>query len=288
MGGVRLLLLYDILRWEEKSFIDTARKLGVDIIPLHVPTVFGKVGDKSLTGVGEVDVALQRSVSFYNSLESTILMESYGINVVNKSYTIMTCQDKLWTTSLLVRNGVPTPDTYVTFNHDTVYRIVGNGLRYPFVVKPIHGSWGKLLALVDDEEDLRTVVEHRSFMHNPMYSVYYVQELVRKPGRDIRVFTVGEEVPVAIYRYSDHWITNTARGGKAVPAQIDPELEDLALRAAKAVGGDFLGIDVFEHPEKGYVVDEVNAVTEFRNTVAVTGYDLTRKVLEHLISVARE
>lgn len=287
MGRVKLLLLYDILRWEEKAFIDAAKKLDIDVTLFHVPTAFGRVGDRSSAGLGEVDVALQRSVSFYNSLESTVLMESYGVNVVNKSYTIMVCQDKLWTTSLLVRNRIPVPDTYVAFDHGTVQKVVGNGLGYPFVVKPIHGSWGKLLALIDDEEDLRTVVEHRSFMHNPLYSIYYLQEFVRKPGRDIRVFTVGDEVPVAIYRYSSHWITNTARGGKAVPARVDPELEDLALRAARAVEGAFLGIDVFEHPERGYVVDEINAVTEFRNTVAVTGYDLPCKVLEYMVGMVR-
>jgi len=287
LGRIKLLLLYDILRWEEKSFIDAARKLDIDITLLQVPSIYGKVGDKATLGVNDVDVALQRSVSFYNSLESTILMESMGLNVINKSYTIMVCQDKLWTTSLLVKNGIPVPDTYVAFDPSAVNKVAGSFLRYPFVIKPIYGSWGRLLALVDDEEDLRTVIEHRSYMHNPIYSIYYLQEFVNKPGRDIRVFTVGDEVPVAIYRYSNHWITNTARGGKAVPARIDPELEDLALRAARAVDGVFLGIDVFEHPEKGYVVDEVNAVTEFRNTVAVTGYDLAYKVLEYIVNMVK-
>lgn len=287
MGRVKLLLLYDILRWEEKSFIDAARKLDIDVTLLHVPSIYGKVGDRASLGVNDVDIALQRSVSFYNSLESTILMESIGLNVINKSYTIMVCQDKLWTTSLLVRNGIPVPDTYVTFDSNTVSKVAGNSLRYPFVIKPIHGSWGRLLALIDDEEDLRTIIEHRSYMHNPIYNIYYLQEFVNKPGRDIRVFTVGDEVPVAIYRYSNHWITNTARGGKAVPARIDPELEDLALRAARAVDGVFLGIDVFEHPERGYVIDEVNAVTEFRNTVAVTGYDLAYKVLEYIVNMVK-
>jgi len=285
LGRVRVALLYDILRWEEKSFVETSKKLDVDIVPIHIPTYYGRVGDgNSLSN--DVDIAIQRGVSFYNSLESTILFESYGINVVNKSYTIMVCQDKLWTTALLVRNKVPVPDTYVAFSHEVVPKI-SDKLGYPFVIKPIHGSWGRLLALIDDEEDMRTVVEHRSYMHNPMYSIYYIQEFVKKPGRDIRIFTVGDEVPVGIYRYSSHWITNTARGGKAVPLRIDPELEDLALRTARAVEGQFLGIDIFEHPEKGYVVNEVNAVTEFKNTVAVTGYDLTRKVLEYIIGLVR-
>ncbi|MEM0453789.1 MAG: lysine biosynthesis protein LysX [Sulfolobales archaeon] len=286
MGRVSLLLLYDILRWEERSFIETSKKLDIDIIPVHIPTIYGKVGSDDLLIFGKADIALQRSVSFYNSLESTILAESYNVNVINKSYTVMVCQDKLWTTSLLIKNKVPVPQTYVAFNHDVVPK-VAEKVGYPFVIKPVYGSWGRLLALIDDEEDMRSIIEHRTYMHNPLYSIYYIQEFVKKPGRDIRVFTVGDEVPVAIYRYSSHWITNTARGGKAVTARIDPELEELALKAAKAVGGQFLGIDVFEDPEKGYLVNEVNAVTEFKNTVAVTGYDLTRKVLEYISSLVR-
>jgi len=286
LGRVNIILLYDILRWEERSFIETARKLDINIIPTHVPSLHGRVGDRGVNGFKDADIAIQRSVSFYNSLESTIFAEAHGVGVINKSYTIMVCQDKLWTTSLLIKNNVPVPDTFIAFNHDVVSK-VAERLGYPFVIKPLYGSWGRMLALVDDEEDLRTITEYRANMSNPIHRIYYVQEFVKKPGRDIRVFTVGDEVPVAIYRYSNHWITNTARGGKAVAARVDPELEDLALRAARAVEGQFLGIDVFEHPERGYVVNEVNAVTEFKNTVAVTGYDLTRKVLEFIKNLVR-
>jgi [lysine-biosynthesis-protein LysW]--L-2-aminoadipate ligase len=274
-----MLLLYDILRWEEKSFIEAAKKLGIEIKPVHVPSICGKVGR---TDADMEDIALQRCTSFYNALESAIFMESLGADVINRSDTIMICQDKLWTTSLLARRGIPVPDTYVAFSHDSAHK-AADELGYPFVIKPIHGSWGRMLALIDDEEDLRTVIEHRMYIPNPIQSIYYAQEFVRKPGRDIRVIVVGDEVPVAIYRYSDHWITNTARGGKAAPANVDPELEEIALRTSEAVKGQFLGIDILEHPEKGYIVDEVNAVTEFKNTVAVTGYDLAKKVLEFAV-----
>jgi len=276
-----MLLLYDVLRWEERSFIEAAKKLGVELKPVHVPSLCDKVGKND-----KADVALQRCTSFYNALESTIFMESLGAYVVNRSDTIMICQDKLWTTSLLVRKGIPVPETYVAFSHDSVRR-AADELGYPFIIKPIQGSWGRMLALIDDEEDLRIVTEHRMYMSNPIQGIYYAQEFVRKPGRDIRVFVVGDEVPVAIYRYSDHWITNTARGGKAVPAKIDPELEEITLRTSEALGGQFLGIDILEHPDKGYLVDEVNAVTEFKNTVAVTGCDLAAKVLEFVVKRVR-
>ncbi|MGC9021358.1 MAG: lysine biosynthesis protein LysX [Candidatus Methanodesulfokora sp.] len=276
-----MLLLYDVLRWEEKSFIEAAGKLGVELKPLHVPSLCSKVGETNTE-----DIVLQRCTSFYNALESAIFMESLGADVINRSDAIMICQDKLWTTSILARKGIPVPNTYVAFSHESV-RKAADVLGYPFVIKPIHGSWGRMLALIDDEEDLRMVTEHRMYMPNPIQGIYYAQEFVRKPGRDIRVFVVGDEVPVAIYRYSDHWITNTARGGKAVPAHVDSELEEIALKTSEAVKGQFLGIDILEHPERGYIVDEVNAVTEFKNTVAATGYDLARKVLEFAVKKVR-
>jgi len=162
-------------------------------------------------------------------------------------------------------------------------RKVAENLGYPIVIKPVNGSWGRLVSLAENSEALRTIIEHRSYIPNPTFRIHLMQEFVKKPGRDIRIFVVGEEAPVAIYRVSNHWITNTARGGKAVPAPISSELEDLAIRAAKAVNAEIAGIDVFEDPRRGYIVNEVNAVPDFKNTVAVTGYDLPGKIIDYLI-----
>ena len=148
------------------------------------------------------------------------------------------------------------------------------------------GSWGRLAALAGDEEAVRAVSEHREYLGGP-YRVHYIQEYVRKPGRDIRAMCIGGEAPAAIYRVSSHWITNTARGGRAEPARVDGELEDLVVRSCEAVGVEVGGVDVVEDPERGYLVLEVNAVPEFKNIVRVTGVNVPGLIAEYLVSRVR-
>lgn len=198
--------------------------------------------------------------------------------------------NKLATLALLRRNGVPVPDTIVLFGNfiDTIVENVKKSMEFPVVVKPIEGSWGKLISLVRDEEELRSILEHKMFISGSYSKVHLVQRFINKPGRDIRLVTLGEEAVCAIYRVNEkHWITNTARGARAVPLKIDSELEDLAVKVAKLVGGEFLGLDIIEDPSRGYLVNEVNAVPEFKNCVAVACPELPELVVGYLASKAR-
>ncbi len=280
---VSIALIYDIARWEERALLEASRKLSVNVNIIHVKSKAFPVD-----GLREdADIGLQRSLSHTIAVSSTVLFEASGLRVVNSSKAISLAQDKLWTLTLLSRAGIPTPKTVVAFSEQSAVeaaRILG----YPVVVKPVNGSWGKLVSLVEDDETLRVILEHKAFINNPQFKIHLIQEYVRKPGRDIRVFVVGDEVPVAIYRVSSHWITNTARGGVAMPAPIDEGLRDLALKASEVLGVEVSGIDVFEDPERGYLVNEVNAVPDFRNTVAVTGYDFPAKIVEYLVREARK
>ena len=280
-----IALIYDIVRWEERALIKAFNDLGVHIIPIHVRTKPFVLDGYEQTKA-EFSVALQRSISHYVALESTIALEGIGISVINSSDSLLKCMDKLLALSILKRAGIKTPKTAVVFSEEAAYDIAKK-FGYPVVIKPINGSWGRLISLIRDDEELRSIMEHRSYLPGMLSKVHIVQEFVRKPGRDIRVFVVGNEAPVAIYRVSKHWITNTARGGKAVPARVDPELEDLSLRVAKLLKGEILGIDIFEDPVRGYLVNEVNPVPEFKNTVASTGYNLPRKIAEYIIAKIR-
>ena len=279
-----MAVIYEILRWEEKAIIKSLRDLGISVIPHYI-----KAKPVFINGLSEdvPDLAIQRSISHYVAMESTIAFEAHGVRVVNNSMSTAICMDKLWTISLLAKNGIPTPKTAVVFSYEAAQE-VANKFNYPLVVKPINGSWGRLISLIRDGEELRSIMEHRTYLPGMLSKAHLMQEYVRKPGRDIRVFVVGDEVPVAIYRINKHWITNTARGGKAIPARVDVELEEISLKAAKIVGGEILGIDVFEDPERGYLVNEINPIPEFKNTVAVTGYDLPRKIAEYLVSNVRQ
>ncbi len=283
---MRIAILYDHPRLEEKRLAEEARKLGHSVQMFNVDNLVFRL-DVLHRILGDIDVVLQRSVSYFKSLESTRILEAYGYLVVNNSTVQLNCGDKLLTTILLAKHGVPTPRTYVVFSREKAPE-VANELGYPIVVKPVIGSWGRLVARADSPESLESILEHREVLGPAYYHVHYMQEYVRKPLRDIRVFVIGDDVPVAIYRTNTrHWKTNTALGARAEPAPVTEELRDLALRAAEAVGGGVLGIDVFEDSEKGMLVNEVNANSDFKNTERVTGFNMARAIIEYAVSIAK-
>jgi len=281
---------YEVFRWEEKVLIEAVRKVGLEVVPLHLHNVklFTDPSKREMEeSLGGVELILQRAISHAIALNSTLVFESMGVRVVNNSTSLAVATNKLWTLKKLVENGIRVPKTAVAFSDEASFKCA-ELLKYPVVVKPIDGSWGRLIALARDEEELRAVLEHRSYIPSPTMKVYMIQEFVRKPSRDVRVLVVGDEVVATIYRVSNHWITNAARGGNALPAKVDEELKEIALKVAEVVDGKVLGIDIFEDPERGYLVNEVNAVPEFKNAAAATGIPIHLKIAEYLKSQVRE
>ncbi len=276
-----LALVYDYLRWESKAIVEAAGRAGVKLDLVNVTR-----GPLAVGGVGGWDVVLDRCVGMHNAIVAAEVMESMGSLVVNSSETLRLAASKVATLSLLARRGVPVPRTRVAVGVEAALKAAGE-LGYPVVVKPVEGSWGRGVALARDEEELRALLEYKEALPGGYSRVHVIQEYVEKPGRDIRVFTLGDRVVAGIYRVSEHWITNTSRGARAEPLRPDGELEDLALRASEALGGGFLGVDVFEDRERGYVVNEVNGVPEFRNTVRVTGVDIPGLLVEYALGLAR-
>jgi len=277
----RVGIAYDVVRWEERDLVAKARAAGLELELLHVlskPLLIGR----NDVGAGTV---LLRCVSHNRALATALALESSGAEVVNSSRALATCEDKVWAQSVLSRAGIPTPLSAVAYDFSSA-RAAARELGYPVVVKPVRGSWGRLVSLARDDEELRSIVEHRMAL-GEHYKVIYLQKYVEKPGRDIRLFCLGGRVVAGIYRVSEHWVTNTARGGRAEPLKADPELEELAAKSCEALGVEFGGVDVVEGPSEGYMVLEVNGVPEYRNTVKVTGVDLSKLVLEHLVAKAK-
>lgn len=243
----------------------------------------------SLTGAGPNPkiaerIVLQRCVSHYKNLYSTASLEAAGHIVVNSLSTAWNSSDKVLCTLALKRAGIPTPETHLAFTEEGVMRALGK-LGYPAVLKPAVGSWGRLAALLKDEDFARAIVEDREYMH-PSYQVYYLQEYVKRPPRDIRTFVIGDMTVAAIYRTSaGDWRTNTARGGKAEPCKITKEIDDISVKAAKAVEGRFVGVDLMESKEEGLVCHEVNNTTEFKNSVPATGIDIPGLAVDYLASL---
>ena len=280
----RVAVLYTRLRVEEKWLFTALEHRGVPYerindrqlnLRLHQPDVWR-----------QYDVVIARNLSFTRSLYTLQVLASWGIPTINRADVVATCGDKLRTSAMLEAANVPQPRTAVAFTPEAALEAMEE-MGYPVVLKPVVGSWGRLLAKINDREAAEALLEHKTAMGSPLHQVFYIQEYISKPGRDIRAFVIGNRVVTAIYRYAEHWITNTARGGRGEVCPVTPELEAICLRAAQAVGGGVLALDVLEHPERGYLVNEVNHSMEFHTTVPLTGVDIPDLMVTYALKVAR-
>ncbi|RLE48848.1 MAG: lysine biosynthesis protein LysX [Candidatus Methanomethylicota archaeon] len=283
-----LSLIYDRIRVEEKELISAAEKLGVNLKLVDAKTFHFDLSslDKEKAKFGEL--ALERCISYFRGLHATAILENSGIPVINSFKTSSICGNKLLTTLTLIKAGIPTPRTIIAFTLEEALKALDE-LGYPAVLKPVIGSWGRLIAPLKDKETALALLEHREEMSNPLYQIYYIQEMVERPPRDIRTVVVGDEVIAAIYRYAapDDWRTNIARGGKAEPCKLTPELEELVLKAAKAVGGGVLGVDAMESPD-GILIHEVNSTVEFKGAMMATGVDIPSKIIDYAIKQVKK
>jgi [lysine-biosynthesis-protein LysW]---L-2-aminoadipate ligase len=232
----------------------------------------------------EVDLVFERSISYSRGLYISRIFEAHHVPVINPSVLAERCGDKYVTSQILVKNNIPTPRVLMAFDELSALAAV-DAIGYPCVLKPVVGSWGRLLALVENRSDAEAFIEHKAAL-GINHQVFYIQEYVNKPGRDIRAFVIGEEPICAIYRTSESWITNTARGGIASNCPLTPELIDICQRTARAVGCGMLAIDVFETAD-GLVVNEVNHTMEFRNSITTTGVNIPSLMVDYVLSQAR-
>jgi [lysine-biosynthesis-protein LysW]---L-2-aminoadipate ligase len=169
----------------------------------------------------------------------------------------------------------------MAFSEEAALKAI-DAMGYPCVLKPVVGSWGRLISLVQDRSMAESLVEHKSAL-GVNHQIFYIQEFIEKPGRDIRVFVVGEEPICAIYRSSENWITNTARGATASNCPLTPEITDLCRHTAQVIGGGLLAIDLFE-TEQGLTVNEVNHTMEFRNSITTTGVNIPARMVDYVLT----
>jgi [lysine-biosynthesis-protein LysW]--L-2-aminoadipate ligase len=188
---------------------------------------------------------------------------------------------------LLLKKGIPTPFSAVAFSQEAALELLDKK-GYPMVIKPTVGSWGRMIAMLKDREAAEAIIESRETMY-PIYQVYYLEEYVNRPPRDIRAIVVGDKVVAAIYRYSGEaqWKTNMALGGRAEELKVTKELEDICIKAKEAVQGQIVGVDLMESKENGLVVHEVNNTTEYKNTVRVTGVNIPAMMIDYAIQLGK-
>ncbi|HKU83074.1 MAG TPA: lysine biosynthesis protein LysX [Candidatus Nitrosocosmicus sp.] len=283
---VKLDILFDKLRFEEKALYNTAIKKGIDVKLVDSRNILIDTDDLDLNDFEFGDILLQRSISHFRGQFLTYCLELCGYNVINSSRIGEICGNKLLTSMILKKNSIPTPKSYFSFNSDSAFNFMNTFdlEQNPLVFKPVIGSWGRGVFPVRNKEIGKIIVEMRQESTSPFSSIFYFQELIQRPPRDIRCIVVGEKLIAAVYRYSsdDEWRTNVAKGGKAEFIKITSELEELALKAARAVGTGVLGIDMMEDQKRGLVVHEINNTVEFRGASLATGIDIADMIIEYV------
>jgi [lysine-biosynthesis-protein LysW]--L-2-aminoadipate ligase len=272
------------VRVEEKLLMEAFRARQIDVVLIDDrKLVFDLVAQQNV--LSRYQIILERSLSQSRGMYLLHALAQLGIPTLNRYDVAAVCNDKYLTTAALVRQQIPTPRTLLAFTPEAALRALDE-IGYPAVLKPVVGSWGRLLARVNDRDAAEAILEHKETLGSYQHSIFYIQEYIPKPERDIRAFVVGDRTICAIYRASEHWITNTARGASATCCPVTPELDGLCRAAARAVGGGVLAVDVLES-QRGLLVNEVNATMEFRNSIAPTGVDIPGIVADYALAVAR-
>ncbi len=281
---LKIGVLFSRVRVEEKWIFAALEKRGV---------AYERIDDRNISfdlekpnGWLAYSAVLERSISYNSGLNALRILNAFGVPTVNSAAVAEVCGDKLATSVRLTAAGIPQPHNIIAFSPEAALEAIEQ-FGYPVVLKPVVGSWGRLLAKINDRDAAEAILEHKSTLGSVQHSVFYIQEFIEKPGRDIRAIVMGDRVLTAIYRKSDHWITNTARGGEGEICPITPEVEELCLKSAACVGGGVLAVDLVEHPERGLLVNEINHTMEFHTAQPISGVNIAEELVDYTIKVAQ-
>ncbi|PSQ26280.1 lysine biosynthesis protein LysX [Halobacteriales archaeon QS_9_68_17] len=287
-------MLYSRIRKDEKLLLSELRDRGHEVTKIDVRKQRFDIEDAPEKFEG-LDVVLDRCLATSRSLYVTRFAGAYGVPVVNSPDTAEVCADKVKNSLALKGAGIPTPNTDVAFTKDAAMETIEE-FGYPCVLKPVIGSWGRLMAKIDGRSAAEAILEHKATLGHYEHKVFYVQEFVEKPGRDIRVLATDGEPVAAMARSSDHWLTNAAKGAETAEFELDDEARALVERASDAVGGGLLGVDLMEtgvdeDPSSArrtesdgdsYTVHEVNHTVEFKTLNDTTDVDVPGAVVDWL------
>lgn len=281
----KLRVVFDRIRLEEKMLEQKAIELGHDTKMIDAKiTNISTESKKSDFDFG--DVVLERCVSYFRGLHFTACLEFLDVPVLNRFEVANNCGNKMLTSLLLKKHNVPTPKTFFSFSSESAVATLDKQ-GYPLVIKPIIGSWGRGVMLLKDRETVDAILEVREITDGPLDRIFYLQEAVTRPPRDIRAIAVGDQIIAAMYRTSTGGFkTNIALGAEPISCEITKELEDVCMKASKAVGGGILGIDLMEDEKKGLVVHEVNNTVEFKGLAKVAKRDIPKEMIEYAVNSA--
>ena len=281
----------DRKEWHVDRLLRELKARGADAYLLPVTSFRAAVGgEPRLTvkgyGVDDYDAVIVRRVPggsaeqvFYR-MDALHRLEDMGVLVVNPALSIERAVDKYYTSSLLEDAGIRTPRTVVTESFTEAMKAYEE-LGGDVVVKPLFGSLGMGITRVSDPD-----LAHRVFRALEMTrSVYYVQEFIRHPGVDHRIFVIGASVAASMRRVAKGWKTNISGGGRAEPYTPSDDVAEASLRATEKLGLIYTGVDVIvSEGGEAYVV-ELNSTPGWEGLQSVTSVDITARLVDHVLSL---
>ncbi len=285
---MRIALLSSGDGWHVRDLQRAAASLGHDAVAVDFRRVTAGLG-VAFDSLAGYDAVVVRTMP-PGSLEHVVFrmdvlhrLQARGVAVLNPPAAVETCVDKYLACARLEAAGLKVPPTAVCQHADAALEAFA-ALGGDVVVKPLFGSEGRGMIRVSDPE-----TAWRAFRTlERLQTVLYLQQFVRHPGWDLRVFVVGGRALAAMRRHArDDWRTNVAQGGRAEPVRATPAEESLALRAAAAVGAPVAGVDLLPGPDGTLYVIEVNAVPGWRALAPVTGVDVAAALLRFLVGTKR-
>ena len=281
---MKIALLLSRVRVEEKLLIQAIQDQGLEVDIIDDRKLILDLHHQE--NWSQYDVVVERCINHSRALYALRILNDWGIPTINTYEVALICGNKVEMTSALIRDKVASPKCKIAFTPESALDAIEE-MGYPVVLKPAVGSWGRLLSKINDREAAESILEHKQVLGSYHHSIFYIQEYIDKPARDIRSFVVGDQTVAAIYRYSPHWITNTARGGRAENCPVTPEINALSIAAAQAVGGGVVAIDLLETQAGELLVNEVNYTMEFRNSIDTTGVNIPEVVVDYVIQVGQ-
>jgi len=270
-------VLVAIIRSEEKAIFRALDSAGLPFEKVDVRSLIVSGDD----GESPFRLILNRSISQTSGRHAVAFFEGKGAHCLNQSRTIDLCGNKALTAMTFAQHAIACPRWRVAFDPESALTAIVD-LGFPVVVKPVVGSWGRLIARVDDLNAAESIIEHKKELPGSQNGVFFLQEYIEKPQRDVRVLALDHE-PIAAYaRYSAHWKTNVKRGATTEKIETTREIRELTGKISRAVGGGFIAIDFLECPRRGLLANEVNHTPEFQGAIEATAIDIAGLLGEYI------
>lgn len=281
-------ILNNRITWEVKQLITEFEKNQIKYELLNNQKVYYRLSkEKDLKS--NFDLILERSLSYLRGLYSCAILETKGYKVINNFECLTTSGNKLLTTLKLIEKKIPTPETCIAFKDRSAINAIEGNTGYPAIIKPIIGSWGRLIAKLEDYNSATANLECREIMGNIYQKIYYLQEYIPNPNSknptDIRVFVIGNKCVAAMARFSPEkdFRSNIAVGGTAEPIELSPELEKLSIQSSKAINGEIVGVDLMI--KKGNLnVIEINGTPQFKGIASATKINIASEIVEYIMN----